>query len=158
MSRWLVAMLLCGLCSIGNAQSTVAVPPADNLKTDAFQVEQRKTPILLILTQTGCGYCELLMREVIGPMIVSGDYQDRILIRELSLDHGRTVIDFDGQTRPTADLASRYREWLTPTLLLLDGQGQELVERIRGINTLDYFSYYLDRAIEQARHRLTADS
>ena len=45
---------------------------------------------------------------------------------------------------------------MTPTLLFLDPDGTEIVPRIVGVNTVEMFGFYLDRAIDAARERLVA--
>ena len=54
------------------------------------------------------------------------------------------------------DLASRFAARVTPTLLFLDPFGAEIAPRIVGVNTIEMFGYYVDKAIETARKRLTA--
>jgi hypothetical protein len=39
--------------------------------------------------------------------------------------------------------------YLTPTLVFLDGDGNEVSERIIGINTLEMYGGYVDEAINQ---------
>ena len=110
--------------------------------------------LLVIVSRTDCGYCQVLKREFIRPMLISGNYTDKVLIRELLLDKDTSITDFDG-TRTTASMiAQRYDEWLTPTVLFLSPSGDELTPRRRGINTVEYYGYYLDKAIDQARSAL----
>ncbi len=132
----------------------VAIPPAENLEALGKRSELKTLPILLVVTQTDCPYCELLKAEVIRPMILSGEYEDLVLIRELNLDGGERVVDFNGVIRSTQDFASGYRAWLTPTLLFLDGKGKQVAKKIRGVNTVELFSFYVDESIEKAKRAL----
>ncbi|MGB1108856.1 MAG: thioredoxin family protein [Gammaproteobacteria bacterium] len=132
----------------------VSVPDAEDLQADAALARANGIPILLVVTQHYCGFCETLKDEVIRPMILSGDYDDRVLIRELVSDDRGGVRDFDGVKRDAGDIARRYRAWLTPTLVFLGPDGQQLQDNIRGVNTLDYYSYYVDEAIAAARKRV----
>lgn len=111
-------------------------------------------PILLVVSQSFCPYCEQLEREILVPMLLSGEYRGRVIIRELLTDAGVTVRDFDGRSVEAADIAARYRAWITPTLLFLDERGREIVPRIRGFNTPSLYGYYVDAAIAQALARL----
>lgn len=131
-----------------------SLPQVSDLEADAQQARREGQVILLVVTRPGCNYCEVLKREVIGPMVRSGDYRDRTLIRELHLDTPGTVMDFQGRQVTVGQLAEQYDEWLTPTVLLLGPEGQELVPRIRGISNLEFYGYYLDQAIEEARGKL----
>lgn len=125
-----------------------------DLFRDAELARVARMPVLLAVTQTHCGHCQLLKREVLDPMVLSGDYADRALLRELVLDRSGPLRDFDGVSRPVAEIAGRYRARLTPTVLLLSPDGAMLVDAIVGVNTLEMYSYYLDEAIAQALGKL----
>ena len=114
-------------------------------------------PILLVVSRDDCPYCELLKHEILEPMLISGEYDGRVLIRELLIDSELPVRDFDGQAIAPDALAQRYRARLTPTVLFLDDRGRELTKPMIGINTVDFYGYYLDAAIDVARERLRAD-
>lgn len=104
--------------------------------------------IMLEVTANYCGYCELLEEEIIKPMLRSGDYTNKILIRQLEVDGYYTVIDFSGQKSTPNQLSKKYKIQITPTLLFLNSDGDEVAERILGINSLDFFGGYVDNAID----------
>ena len=91
-------------------------------------------------------------------MLISGDYTDRVLIRELRIDADQDIIDFNGEKTNPGKIFTRYSLYVTPSVLLLDRQGSELGERQIGINTVDYYAYYLDQAIDQALNKLRTRS
>jgi len=94
-----------------------------------------------------------MKEEVLEPMVLSGDYTARVLIRELRMDPGSYVTDFQGERLTAAAFSARYKTRVTPTLLFLDAQGQEAAERIVGINTVDYLLFYIEDAINKALNR-----
>lgn len=108
---------------------------------------ERKLPILLIATQDYCSHCDLLKEEIIQPMLISGDYEDRVIIREILLDSEERIPDFSGTLRRQADIADEYNVWVTPTLLYIDGNGKQVAETMLGVNSLDYYGYYVDESI-----------
>lgn len=110
--------------------------------------------ILVAATREGCSYCALLKREILLPMLRSGEYEKRILVRELVIEPETDVIGFDGRTVSSSELASKYSIKITPTVLLLDNAGKPLHPPITGINTAEMYGFYLDRAIDQALARL----
>ena len=154
--RRILLTLLIGALAVSFSASAasndngIIVPVARDLQEDAQYNESRRLVLLLIIARTDCNYCALLKRAIIRPMIASGAYQDKVIIRELLLDDTSSVIDFDGTLTTAATIAHRYKEQLTPTVLFLSPSGVELTPRIRGINTVDYYGYYLDEAIEKA--------
>lgn len=121
------------------------------------EADAKRVPILLAVTQDDCAYCEKLKEEILQPMLLSGEYADRALIRELRIDPGETVRDFAGRTVPAGDFAHRYKVWVTPTLIFLGPDGTEQHARILGINTVEFFGYYVDEAIDGARARVRGE-
>ena len=51
-------------------------------------------------------------------------------------------------------MALRYNATITPTLLFLDYQGNEIQERMTGVNTVEMYGYYLDESIDEALEKL----
>ncbi|MCW8908165.1 MAG: hypothetical protein OQL28_13010 [Sedimenticola sp.] len=111
--------------------------------------------MLVLVSQESCSYCERIKHEVIKPLIRSGQYANRLLIRELPIDGGAESIDFNGAARENREIAfSRYRAGLTPTLLFLAPDGEPLVPKIVGFQTPDMYYYYVEQAIELAYEKL----
>lgn len=136
--------------AINALRADVTVPVAADLQQLGDQALSRELPILLTFTSLICSYCELLEQDFLQPMLLSGEYRDRVMIRKLELGPGTSVTDFKGKKIMASELSSRYRVFVTPTLLFVDGNGRELAERIVGINTPELFGGYLDDCIETA--------
>jgi thioredoxin-related protein len=136
--------------------SQIEIPVAEDLHADAAVAESERIPIMLLVSQTYCGYCDQLKEWIIRPMILSGDYEGKVTIRELLVDSFEPVRDFDGEPRDPDKISARYEAHLTPTLLFLGPDGQELTERIHGINTPEMFGHYVDEAIAKSTERLRA--
>jgi thioredoxin-related protein len=132
------------------------IPQAVDLRADGERAANMGVPILLAVTQEGCSYCDLLKRSVLRPMILSGEYSERVIIRELSTDPVVPVTVFDGRERASDALAREYSATVVPTVLLLDPRGKPLHKPITGINTVELYGYYLDRAIEEATLAMAA--
>jgi thioredoxin-related protein len=133
------------------------VAVAHDLYDLGAQAHDRRLPILLVISQTGCPFCRQLKEEILRPMIISGEYVDKVIIREVLIDDLGPVRDFDGSKVEPGALATRYGARVTPTLLFLDHRGRELAERIVGINSLDYYGFYVDSAIHKARSGMAAN-
>ena len=133
------------------------VQPVADLAALGERARSERVPILLVVSRSDCPYCKLLREEVLDPMLLGGEYAGRILIRELFLDSFAPVRDFEGEAVAPQDLAGRYSAGFTPTVLFLDHRGRELVDPLIGINTLEYYGYYLDAAIAKAHARLGED-
>ena len=134
----------------GGLQADIRVPVADNLHQDGRQALARQLPILLAFSADDCSYCELLEEDFLQPMLLSGEYEDSIIIRKLILDNGSSVTDFSGRQTAATRLSEHYRVFVTPTILFVNGNGRELAERMVGINTPELFGGYLDACVETA--------
>lgn len=148
-------LLLSLLISMPLASPVLAVernllPQATDLKLLGEIAENRGIPILLMISQSHCSYCERLKNEVLDPMLLGGDYDHQVLMRELPVDTGETIINFEGRHEAAGEFRDRYEVHVTPTLLFLDGHGDEVAQRILGINTVDYLLFYIEDAIETA--------
>jgi thioredoxin-related protein len=130
---------------------------ADNFALLGERAATDQLPIVIAVVAEGCPYCDLLEREFLKPMIISGDYEGkRALLRTLHMDHPEQRIDFNGKSMTALEIARHYKVFVTPTLLFLSGDGHELAERMIGINSVDYFGAYLDAAIDESLSRLRA--
>lgn len=122
----------------------------DDLQATGKIADHQRLPILLVFTAIDCGYCEMLEEEFLEPMLLGGDYQDRVIMRKVILDNGSRLTDFGGQRRDATALSDDYRVFVTPTLLFVDSTGVERAGRMLGINTPELYGGYLDDCIETA--------
>lgn len=133
---------------------TPQVDLSRDLAADAQLARTQRLPILLVFTTEYCDYCEMLEEDFLQPMLISGHYQDKVLIRKVVASADQSLIDFDGARVDTDTLARRYRVRVYPTLLFLDSTGRELAERLVGINTPEFYGGYLDDNIDVALSRV----
>ncbi|MEW8029185.1 MAG: thioredoxin fold domain-containing protein [Candidatus Thiodiazotropha sp.] len=152
MPRLLIAMILALLTvdeiSADWRSKTVCV--VRDFTEVAKKARAEKIPILLMVSQDHCPFCQQLKKEVLNPMMVSGEYDNKVVITELLIDVGENVIDFEGNDVDPGSVASDYNTWVTPTLLFLDHQGKEVHERMLGVNTIEMYGYYLDESLKYA--------
>lgn len=133
------------------------VPMTRDLAADAALVQRERVPLLLVFSQDHCDYCAMLDREVLNPNYATGAFNGKVIVRRFMIDSYATVTDFDGKRVEASALASRLKVYATPTLLLVDAHGRELVQRMIGIDSLDFFSAYLDENIAAAQKKLLAN-
>jgi pimeloyl-ACP methyl ester carboxylesterase len=129
---------------------------AESLREAAAQSSSKRVPIIIFVSQHGCEYCAALRKHVLIPMINAGELEGLAVIREVSLDQGFELKDFQGELSAGRDFAARYGAHVTPTLLFVDGSGREVVSRIVGISNLEYYGFYLKQRIDKARSNLPA--
>ena len=152
--KWVLLLLAAALAISANAGVQNGVPLARDLRSAADQAETACIPLLLEFAADYCEYCVLLEEEVLKPMLLDRDYDQRVLVRKLIIDQAARLRDFDGRRVTAARLAERYRISVTPTLIFVDRRGQELTERMVGVTTLEFYAGYLDRALDSASETL----
>jgi hypothetical protein len=96
----------------------------------------------------------VIKKEVLLPMNSIGEYDDRLIIRELFIDQGTRVRSFQGAMQNSRDFAYGYNVSLTPTLLFLGPDGEELAGRRTGVGNLEYYHYLVDKGIDEALQKL----
>lgn len=137
----------------GQANSRVSIPLAVNLKQEARTAQSLQVPLLLMFSFDHCPYCAVVREEFLEPMKISGDYENKVLMRIVEMD-GRRLIDFSGEPISTDELSRRYDVTLGPTVILVDVHGRLLAEPLVGLTTPDFYGGYLDEAIAVALKKI----
>jgi len=152
MKHFLIFIFLVSPLAVANEDEILPPAPIDMVtnfsKLSQLAAKENKI-IMLEMSASYCGFCITLEEEIIRPMIRSHDYEETVLIRQIKIDYHDDIIGPDGNKTTPAQLARDLNIFVTPTLLFLNAENQEVSERILGVNSLDYFGYYVDEAIDQ---------
>jgi len=148
--RRLLGLLLISSLVQAETLPEVNIPELKNLQQDAYQANKQKLPLLIMFSAEHCPFCVTVKEEFLKPMLRSGHYVDRVLIRRVELDSRQVLRGFNGEKLPIRKLASRYKVFVTPTLVFIDAQGRELTGPLVGITNVYYYGGYLDEAIDTA--------
>jgi len=142
---------LAGLLLLSSAQATgIELTDLSDFQADTAKSKSQQLPILVMFSASYCGYCSTLKEEFLKPMLLSGDYADKVIIRVLEIDGADDIRDINGAKIDPESLANRYNIQLTPTLTFIDPRGKELAPRLTGMTTIDFFGGYLDDAIDNS--------
>lgn len=133
------------------------LPAATNLQVDGAKAKAAKKPILLFFNLGGCHYCRFSLRTTVVPMFRDPKWRDAIEFRQITVDDGKSLVDFDGARINNDRFAKVRRGDFTPTVMMVDGDGKQLGEAIVGIANADYYNYNVESlvqaAIDEARKR-----
>ncbi len=121
-----------------------------NFQHLASIMKAKKLPLLIEFHADSCPYCKQLEEDFLNLMVGTPEYDNKIIIRQLKLDSGGDVIDFNGNTLSVHEFAARYKAYMTPVMVFVNADGDEVAERIVGINTPSLFGAYLDAEIDKA--------
>jgi thioredoxin-related protein len=149
--------ILLGLGMIWLASASVLagdLPVAQDLQADAKDAGRRHVPLILFYSARSCHYCEEVSSLYLQPILASRDYTGKIILREVQLEGGLMLLDFDGKRVSHADFARRRGISLTPQIRFLDGAGREVSPGIVGYTTPELFGGYLEDAISDAMTKM----
>lgn len=155
MNRALAALLLTCLALVpcwAGAESRL--PAAQDLARDAAANSRDGKVMLVLFSQDGCQWCERTRREFLLPIQKNASYTSRLTFRQIDIDRGTPLRDFDGKGSTHADFARANGVKVYPTVMLLGPGGARLAEPIKGFLGSDFYGAYLDRGIEEALSKI----
>jgi thioredoxin-related protein len=132
------------------------IPVAVDLQRDAASAREKGIPVMLEFSTRWCDYCRALEQQVLEPMLVSGDYTQRMLLRKLNVDDDDMVTWFDGRKINATRLGYKNGVELYPTLVIYNADGEEISERIIGITVLEFVAEKIDKALARAKREITS--
>ena len=156
MKKFIIVLLGLGLSWLTMPVFAGGLPQARDLRADAKDAARRRVPLVLFYSARSCPYCEEVATLYLQPMHASSDYGGKIILREVQLEGGQVLRDFDGKPVSHADFAERRGIRLTPQIRFLDAAGREVSPGIVGYTTPDFFGGYLEQAVDAAVAKMRA--
>ena len=126
----------------------VEIINTNNLQRDGQLSLKLQKPLLVLFSMEGCAYCEFVEEEHLKPMLRNQDYLNKVIIRRVMTDDHDDVIDFGGNKVSSLDFSARYGAYVTPTIVFLDHNGNELSKRILGVRNTEFYGGELDEGLE----------
>jgi thioredoxin-related protein len=144
----LVLLLMSGGAAFSSSSADVLA--TDDWSAEAAEARRFGAPILILFSDDDCGYCERLKKDVLEPLARRGELRSFAGIRELDIDRGGKIIDFDGEKIRTRLFVKRYGVYATPTLMLVDYRGRSLGTPVVGFNDREEYIPYLEQFVDVA--------
>ena len=132
----------------------VEVIPLTDLRADLAQAKALHIPILLLIHSQGCTYCHYVMEDHLRPMVLSGQYKNRALIRQLAADDAVELVDAAGERLSARDFARSLQVRFYPTVVFLDAEGKPMKERLVGVSNIDLYGTQLEFALQRAEAQM----
>jgi len=139
------------------AHADVEIAELRDMRADAAEASKANSLMLVIATVGDCVYCEVVKEEFLKPLMASGELDGVAIVRELPLD-GLDITDLEGRMVEPVDIGNRYGARFSPTVFFLSPDGKVLHEPIVGLQSRDFYGFYLEKAIAKAKRKLNADS
>ena len=125
----------------------VHILQSKDFRKDSQLAKQKKAPILILFSMEGCSYCRFVEEEHLKPMLRNANYMKKVVIRKVMTDDYGSVIDFNGKSLSGMDFSTRYRAYLTPTVIFVDHNGKQL-SRIMGVRNTEFYGGDLDKSLD----------
>lgn len=139
--------LLLSLSLVISAQAEVKLETATDLQS--LGKANPNEVIVLLVSQDGCAFCVTVKEDFLKPLLQTADAPP---IQVLDLSNPTPVINFDGSTGSAEQVAKSLGGRFTPTILFVDGKGETRAKKIVGVNTPEFYGFYIDEAIKSARN------
>lgn len=144
------------LAKAAGAAPRTDIPLATDLRADGRDSRARKVPIVVLFSLPGCPYCEIVRRSHLAPMLRDPRAAARVIIRQVDIDGDQPIAGFTGERVTPAQIARAHGVRAAPVVAFWDGDGKPIAEPLSGMLLPDFYSAYLDAALEAARARLAA--
>ena len=131
------------------------LPVPQNLQREAAQAHADRKAFLLMFSLPGCGYCKVVRRNYLMPLLRDASPAERPVIREVQITSRDSLQGFDGKATTQSALATRYGVQVAPTVIVVNAEGELLADPIVGGDNNGFYSAYLDRALEAAEKQFT---
>lgn len=162
---WLFAALIISVIWVteGSAQNQpnqdtaltpVEIKPATDLSVDGEEASKKQIPVLMFFSMKHCPYCIEVEEDYLKPMLRNADYDNKVIIRKIKIDGTDSIRDFAGKEHDIEDFSDSYNISIVPTVILVDSNGNKIAPAIKGITNSHYYSYNLDKAINQSTQRI----
>jgi len=157
-SYWLSSLFTYLLLSVSiTSATTIKIKQIKNLQTESQLAKEKNLPLLILFSLSHCPYCKQIKENFLIPMIISGDYKNKVIIREMNIEENPDIVSFSGANKSAYFFAKDMRVSLFPTMAFIDYQGCQLTKSIKGINTPSLFGGRIDDAIDEANKKIKAN-
>jgi len=116
-----------------------------DLREDVAEAAENNKRVMLFFYQDGCPYCAKLLHDNFGQKTISDKARENFDVISINMWGDREVTALNGKAMTEKNFAVEMKVMFTPTLLILDEQGREVL-RINGYYAPHKFDLALDYA------------
>ena len=129
--------------------SGYGLPKAQNLQSALQKARAQSMPLVVMVTLDGCPYCKAVRQNYLPEYLEKG-----FPILDLDLASSSPMQNEFGQSTTPREWARSKGIRLAPTLIWLGEGGQEVVSRLVGMSSADFYGAYLDERMQQAHQQM----
>lgn len=125
-----------------------------DIREDINEAAAQDKRVMLYFYQDGCPYCAKLLRDNFGQKDIADKTRKNFDVIAINMWGDREVTDLQGNMLTEKQFASNLKVMFTPTLLMLDEQGNVAL-RINGYYAPDKFMAALDYVSQKKENQLS---
>ena len=146
----LMVLLTLGL-SVNASADEWRLNAIDDFAQLGQQAKKDHLPIAIYFNRVRCGACEKLKEAAILPMIENGLLDGYVHMVEIRVDaKDIKTRDFYGEQVPNSFFAQLYNVTTFPSIVFVNGDGDEIGQRMENSGAYDYVPYRLKKLINRA--------
>lgn len=146
---WLGAALALGAARAVGAVSS-ALPAARSLRDELTRALKGGQPLVVMVSLDGCAFCKTAREHYLSPL----RQQQGLPVVQLDMRSAAAVQDFKGAALTHDTLVRAWNVTIAPTVLFFGHDGAEVVPRLLGAGSRDYYGAFLEQRLAQARSAL----
>jgi len=154
MRRLAVLITALTLASVAHAAS---LPAVTDLRADAAQAKREHKPMVILFSLPGCPFCQVVRQNYLLPLLQETSAKKRPIVREADMTATKKITGIDGTPTTQSAFAKSLHIKVAPTVVFLDGSGEQLAAPIIGGDTAGFYNAYLERALEESEHKMSGD-
>jgi thioredoxin-related protein len=122
------------------------LPTPKSLKNDLDLALKKSKPLVVLVSLDHCPFCKIARENYLIPLMA----EQMIPVVQVNLAHVTAIVDAHGNRTTQAELIKTWQVKVTPTVLFLGKNGQEIAPRLEGGSTSDFYGAYLDERVRTA--------
>ncbi len=123
-----------------------SLPRARDLRQELAAAMQKQQPLVVMVSLEGCAFCKIARENYLRSL----QRDLGLTIVQIDMGKSNSVIDFRGAITTHEKQIKKWGIKLAPTLLFFGREGKELVERLVGGTSSDFYGAYLDERVAKA--------
>lgn len=146
LSRRQWAALALGGLGVASAQAAVVLPTPESLPAALADAQQRKQPLVVMVSLAGCPFCKVVRESYLFPLMQAG-----LPVVQVNMRDTQSLIDWDGAATTQDAWVKKLGIKIAPTVLFFGAQGREVASRLKGAYLPDFYNAYLEEQLAVAR-------
>jgi thioredoxin-related protein len=127
-----------------------ALPSTKSIQNDIVTAVKVSKPLIVLVSLDNCPFCKIARENYLIPLIS----EQALPVIQVNLGHTTPIFDAQGRLTTQAALIQSWKVVAAPTVLFLGKNGVELVPRLVGGTSSDFYGAYLQERIDAAMKTL----